>query len=118
MRDEDLKKIANKLKSQFFSYFKDDAILAVSEDKAVLPFAFLIKESKDILLLSFALDSHPSVVANFTLLSNSVKPVFIAENFYISQSGSTYFGEEADKMFAIDNLIDLEGLTAISEVVN
>lgn len=118
MQDEDLKKIVKKVKDKFFAYFKDDAILAISEDKAELPFAFLIKESKDVLLLSFALNSHPSVVANFTLLSNNVKPVFIAENFYISQSGHTHFGEEADKMFAVDNLIDLEDLDAISEVLN
>lgn len=108
--------IEKKLKN-YFCYFKNDDILVISEDKSVLPFAYIINDYNypDFLLLSLSIDyPNPIPVADITLIANKVKEVVLSEVFYISPSdGKTYFHDEAYERFELDNL-PLEDLEPIS----
>lgn len=121
MENVSLKKLQKKLKN-YFTYFKHNDILIVSNDKSELPFAYLINDDEnhpDEVLISFSVDfCNAASVAQFVLEINENSDVLVTESFYISKSGMTHWGEEAFKMFTIDNVIDLEGLAAISEVIN
>lgn len=93
-----LRAIKKDLKN-FFCYFKDDSILAISEDKIQLPFAFLILDPahpKE-LLLSLAVDYPTSVNAvSIALTAGKRGQVSLTQPFYISMTnGDTYLGTEA-----------------------
>lgn len=113
-----LKKIQKRLK-KFFTYFKHNDILVVSEDKADLPFAYVIMDEEGypgIALISYAVNfPYPVKVANFALEINGLMPVAIAESFFIAQTGNTYWGEEAEKVFEMENLIPLEEIDPLSK---
>jgi hypothetical protein len=120
MLNPHLKKAQAKLPN-FFSYFKSDDVLIISEDKASLPFACLIFEQSipDLLLLSICVDYPTSMnVAEIALVASKIYPTAITEPFYISPiDGKTYIDDEAYKKWDID-AIDLEKLPAASEQLN
>jgi hypothetical protein len=107
-----------KLLTPYFSYFKDKQILAISEDKASLPFAFLINDKNypNSLLLSIAVDYPNSItVVDLTLISSSISNILLSEAFYISPSdGKTYFGDNAYSRWDLE-MLDLNGITPESK---
>ena len=113
MDNKYLKKIKSNL-TGFFCYFKDKDILVISEDKSVMPFAYLISDEVNYpgkLLISFAIDFPFSEKAAYVALcANRVKPVVISEQFYIAQNGTTYIGKDASKYFEIDVELPLDQL--------
>lgn len=120
MKDNTLKKIQRALKN-YFTYTKDDGIIVVSLDKSELPFAYIVEDVAlpKILLISFAVDFPLcNLAANVVLEVNKIKEVVLAENFYISNSGDTFWGTEAERLFELDNFVDLESLEAASEELN
>lgn len=117
--DPILLKVKKKL-NNYFCYFKHENILVISEDKAVLPFAYLIHDKEThphFLLISLAID-YPNTynVAEITLLSNSVKRVALGEQFFISKDGTTYLGEDAHKYYSIETQLSIEDLEPTSKV--
>lgn len=120
MDNKYLRKIQKLLKN-YFCYFKHPNILVVSEDKAVLPFAYLIIDENypGKLLLSVAVDYPTSLnVAEIALISNNILPVMLSDVFYISSTnGNTYFNEDAYNRWDGET-IDLNLLTPISNVQN
>jgi hypothetical protein len=121
MKSNVLKKVEKALKN-YFTFRKSDAIIAVSLDKADLPFAHIIEDTKaypDSLLIAFDV-SFPicDVAANLVLEVNAIKNVIITENFYFSQTGEMLWGDEAFDRFKLDNFVDLESLQAASEELN
>jgi hypothetical protein len=118
MENKDLLKLQKSI-PHFFSYFKEENVLAISDNKDKLPFAFVINddEYKFHLLLSIAID-YPNAekAVELALYTNKIKPAAITESFYISQNGTTYTGDEAYKYWSIDlnyslNEIDPESNT-------
>lgn len=114
----------NKIKTslkEYFTYSKTSDIVVVSLDKTELPFAYIIEDSgyPNNLLISFAVNFPiANVVADLVLKVNKIKNVLVTENFYISNSGHTLWGQEAVERFHIDNFVDLETLEAVSEELN
>ncbi len=107
--------------TNFFSYFKDDSVLVISEDKASLPFCYaLIDDSHPRhILLSVAVDYPTSInVAEIALLSAKVGTTAITHSFYISTlSGKTYLDEEAHDQWELDG-IDMEAIVPYSSAIN
>ncbi len=117
MKRSDIKKIKESLKN-YFLFEKAPGIIVVSLDKSELPFAYLV-DTEEGLLISFAVDFIAcSIATNVALEVNKIKEVVLAENFYISNAGNTHWGEEAERLFNMDNLIDLENIQAASEELN
>lgn len=116
--------ILNKIKlalKDYFTYCKNESIIVVSLDKTELPFAYIIEDSSypGCLLIAFAVNFPlANTAAEIALKINKIKDVLITEHFYISNSGSTFWGNEALERFHIDNVIDLETLEAASEELN
>lgn len=105
MKNKDLTQV-NKLLNKYFSYYKSANVLVVSEDKAVLPFAYIIndKTHPNHLLLSIAVDyPYSERCVELALLVNSVKPVALTEQFFIAQNGTTYLGSDADKYYSLES---------------
>ena|SRR6185295_8253436 len=120
MKSNLIKKIQNNLKN-YFTYLKTDSIIIVSMSKDELPFAYIIEDENypNKLLIAFAVNFPIANIAGSLVLEvNKIKEVLITENFYISNGGMTYWGEEAVDKFHIDNIIDLESLEAASEQLN
>jgi hypothetical protein len=119
MEHKDLKKVQKKLK-QYFSYFKHDNILVISEDKTVLPFAYLIIDENNYrgyMLLSLAVDyPYSEKAVELALIANLVRPVALSEQFFIAQSGTTYIGKDAHKQFQIETELPLEDIEPLSDV--
>lgn len=117
MKRSNIKKIKESLKN-YFLFEKAPGIIVVSLDKSELPFAYLVDGDNEV-LISFAVDFMAcNIAANVVLEVNKIKEVVLAENFYISNNGDTFWGNEAEKMFEIDNNVDLEDVQAISEELN
>lgn len=119
-KNPELKKISQLIKDSFFCYFKDDNVLVVSEDKAVLPFAFLIKDSNypDFLLLSLAVDfPFCEKAVSLALQCNNIRKVTLTEQFYISQDGVTYLGDDALKYHQLET-VPLEKIETISNTLH
>lgn len=94
----------------YFTYFKENNILAISEDKSSLPFAFLIIEDeyKDLILLSISLTADPVLSADIALQASLFNEIMLIEAFYVSEvDGMTYFGNEATRQYNLENEIDL-----------
>lgn len=121
MEDGIIKKLQKKLKN-YFTYQKTSDILIVSLDKHEMPFAYVVYDNvhyPNNLLLSFSVDFPiASMAANLALDINDIKPVIISEQFFISNSGITYWAEEAEKMFEIENLLNIEDLEPESQEVH
>lgn len=117
MKDPGLVKIRSVIKSDFYCYFKHNNILTISEDKASLPFIIIVKEAD--YRVSIAVDYlSPIVVAHLILAISKVKPINLAESFYISpNTGQTYFGHEASDQWDMDNL-DISMVEPISRSLN
>lgn len=120
MKSNILKKVEKSLKN-YFLFTKNPGIIAVSLDKADLPFAHIIEDNNypDCLLVSFDV-AFPicDIAAQLVLEVNDIKKVVLTENFYFSQTGDILWGEEALERFSIDTNVDLEQLDAISEELN
>ena len=98
MNHPKLVKIQNKL-NNYFSYFKDDDILVISDDKDSLPFCYIIIASdhpKNI-LVSIAIDYPISTnVAEIIIHCGRIGDVALTHPFYISPgTGTTFFDEAA-----------------------
>lgn len=118
MRHKYLKK-AKKTLSDYYTYYKHDNILVISEDKAVLPFAYLIVDEHypENILLSTAVDyPHLNKAIDVALSVNSIKKIALTEQFFIAQNGSTYFGNDAYKYHEIESQISLEELEPFSDI--
>jgi hypothetical protein len=105
--------------TSFFTYFKDDHVLAVAEDNLSAPFMFLIVEPNHPkkVLLSIAVDySNALNVALVTLYSSDVAKTFLTYPFYISKTnGSTYIDNEAFEKWNFES-IDLEQMEPESRI--
>jgi hypothetical protein len=121
MNNPTLRKIQKKLKN-YFTYFKHDDILVISEDKADMPFAYIIRDKEnypDCVLMAFALDYCNSAgIAQIVMDISKVETIQIAESFYIAETGLTHWGQDAEKRFAMDLHFDLESLEPINETLN
>lgn len=117
MENKQLLKVQKLLKG-YFTYFKHDDILVVSEDKAVLPFAYIINDInyKDTLLISLAVDYPNSLkVADVVLTISKLINVEISEPFFINPSdGVTYFNEDAYEQWDLQS-INLDKIDPISQ---
>lgn len=118
MENSTLKKVVKTLDT-FFCYFKHDDIIAISEEKDMAPFAYVLFDDSypDNLLISLAVD-YPiaSTVAKLVLLVNKTSPLLVADNFYINQMGQTLWNEEADYAFELD-MIDLDQCEPITDIL-
>ena len=105
-----LLKIQAKLPN-FFTYFRDDNILAISEDNMQLPICFLVLEKKKVMIF-LAVDYPNSIkVAHIVLASSSIVKSYITNTFYISMTnGATYLDDEAYDRWDLEsiNLNELE----------
>lgn len=112
MQNKHLKLVKSAL-SNYFSYFKSPNILVVSEDKSVLPFAYVIVEKAhpDHLLLSLAIDyPFPDRVVDLALIVNNIKTVALADGFFVAQTGNTYLGEEAHHYYQIETEVPIKDI--------
>lgn len=112
-----LKKV-QKVLYNYYSYFKDDVVLVLSEDKSLLPFAYVLCDVAypGFILVSFAVDyPFSSKAAQIVLDINKLLPTLIMEDFYIAKNGTTFWGEEALKMYEIDSVVDLEEIEPVNE---
>lgn len=85
----------------------DKKALVVSEDLDSLPFAYVIHDKKEFdgLILCLSVDStNVHLISSLLLELFMLTPVVIGEKFYISPDGETYWSEEAEVAFALDNL--------------
>jgi hypothetical protein len=107
MQNKILTKIQKKL-NKYFTYFKDDNILVISEEKSVLPFAYLIADERypNAILISLAVDYPQSInVAEIICLTSTIYRITLTEPFYICTSdGKTYFDEEAYTKWELDTI--------------
>lgn len=112
-----LLKVQKALKN-FFTYFKEDNILVISEDKTTAPFAYIINDATHptALLLSVSIDyPHSNNVAEIALASSSVRKTQLSDCFFISSvDGSTYFEEEAFERWELESL-DLSKVEPLSK---
>lgn len=109
----DIAKAETYLSKSYYCYFKDKDILVVAEDKSVLPFLYVLVDPhyKNTLLLSFAIDfPFPSRACVIGLELSNICNIAVAEDFYISKSGSTFWGDEANKILQFDTQLPLEEL--------
>lgn len=117
MENKDLLKLQKKLKN-FFSYFKDDNILAISEDKTTLPFALVIYDEEnfpDYFLLSVATDyNNCDVAIEVALWANKIKRSVLSDPFFISQTGNTYTGDEALSQYNLEVELPLDKLKPLT----
>lgn len=116
--DPILSKIRKVIQSDFYCYFKHSNILAISEDKASLPFMIIMKEN-DHYGVSVAVDYPTGFNVAYILLHiTPVHKLNLADSFYISQhTGLTYFGTEAGDQWDMDNL-DISMAEPISKSLN
>lgn len=117
MRHRDLKTLKSKLTS-FYCYFKSDNILAVSEDKAVLPFIQIVCDSNypDHLLLSVAADYPYSERAiEVALWCSQIRSTALTEPFFISANGSTYTGQDAYNQFELEQVYPLDKMIPLTD---
>lgn len=115
-----LLKIQKLIEPYFFSYFKDSNILVISEEKQVLPFAYLIIDPnyKGIVILSLAVDyTDCNKTAELMIITSQVLKISLGKSFYISKEGSTYFNEEAYQQWTLDNEFDLNKIEPINQVL-
>lgn len=121
MENKYLKKVQKHLKG-YFSYFKHNDILVISEDKSVMPFAYIMSDEVNypgILLLSLAIDFPFSEKAvDLALKANRVLPVAISDKFFVSQMGTTYIGDDADKYYEIETQLPLQEIDPASPNVH
>jgi hypothetical protein len=107
MENKHLLKI-QKLLNNYFSYFKHDNILVISEDKAVLPFAYIIVDPgyKNTFLLSLAVDYPNSInVAQLILSVSKYYNLALSEPFFINPNdGITYFNDDAYKQWDLQSI--------------
>jgi len=105
----------------YFSYFKEDNALILSEDKASMPFIYIICDDSypDELLCSVAVDyPNPILVAEIALTASKVMKTTLSEPFYISPiDGQTYFDQEAYDKWDRDTL-DLNDLAPITTSIH
>jgi hypothetical protein len=113
---------AQKYLKHYFTYFKDDNILVVAEDKNSLPFAYVIIEDQNypnIFLLSLDVSYLQMVKAiNFTLLLNKIKEVKLVDGFFIAQTGITYIGDDAEKYRQLEFEIPLQEIDPESDTLH
>lgn len=118
MQNKYLRRVRKALPS-YFCYFKADNILVLSEDKSVLPFAYLIHDpiaNPNFLLLSLAVDyPHSERAVEVALIANTVLRVALTENFFVSQTGNTYIGQEAFKHYEIECELPLQDIEPSSK---
>lgn len=105
-----LKKVGVLLKPQF-TYFKDENLLAVSEDKTTAPYAFIISEKPGHLYLSFRID-YPFITncVQMALDIAKLSKVTQAEGFFISKLGQIHFGDDAMKYYEFEMYAPLEDI--------
>ena len=107
-----------KLITHFFTYFKSDDILAISDTKDSPPFAFVIidDEYKHHILLSLAVDyPYPDKAAEVALWCSKVKATALTDSFYVAKNGITYVGNDAHKYYELDVDVPLEAIDPISK---
>ena len=116
--DSILVSLSKELNVHFYCYFKNNKMLAISEDKASLPFAIIVKERSKY-LISLALDYPVTFnVAKICLVAPNHCGLNLAESFYISpKSGHTFFGDEAGNQWDLDTL-DISLVEPISQSLN
>lgn len=121
MENKYLKNVQKNLKG-FFCYFKAENVLVVSEDKSVMPFAYIIADElnyPDTLLLSVAVDfPFAEKVVHVALCANRIQKVALTDQFFIGQNGVTYMGEEADKYYEIETECPLEEIEPLCSNVH
>lgn len=98
----------------------DKTAITVSNDVDSLPFMYLIHNKKEfegfILCLAVDyIDAHE--IAQLALDLFMIAPVIIGEKFYISPDGATYWSDEAEVAFTLDNL-DVSKLEGPSKLWN
>lgn len=115
-----LLKIQKLLNNKYFTYFVDDNILSISEDKTLPPFVHFIMDDEynNIVVAAFAVDFPDAIVsAEVVLLANKVIEVGLGNPFYIAKNGNTYFDEEAYEMYSLDD-IQLEDWDPKSDAIH
>lgn len=120
MQNKDLKK-AIKLLNNYHCVFVHDDILTIADDDNTSPFAYIISDitHPGFLLLSLSID-YPICenAVTVALLTNTIKSVRIAEPFYISNDGITFWAEEAFEQFELEQTLELDNLEPISKAIN
>lgn len=105
----------------FFTYEKDEQILAVAIDNMSAPFIYVIcdNEYPETLLVSIAVDYPISThVAEVILACTDLSHTELTEGFYISQlNGETVFGGDAENRFDLENL-DLKDIHPLNDLKN
>lgn len=104
----------------YFSYFKSDNVLTLSEDKTSPPFAYLITnyEYPKEVLLSISVDYPTCInIADLVIKITKVSEIGLSEPFYISNSGMTHFNDDAYDQWSLDS-IDLNSMEPISQQLN
>lgn len=85
----------------------DKACIAVSNSMDELPFLYLIdnKDEFNGFIISLAVDYiNTYEILDITLSLLNISPMALGEKFYINPNGDTYWGEEAEHAFILDNL--------------
>ncbi len=117
MPNEHLLKVQEQL-PELYTYFQDDSILVISEDKEALPFMYLINDDnhKDALLMSIAVDYPTAINVGLIILAAvSVLKVIMIGPFYISQSnGKKYLNDDAQERWDMETL-ELNDINPLSK---
>lgn len=117
MENSYLKKLQKSL-PYFFTYFKADNILMVSDSNLEAPFAFVVSGSKDEpLLLSVSVDyPRNDHIVEVAITCAQIKNTVPAESFYFSKTGATHVGDDAFKYHHMDVELPIELLEPVSEL--
>jgi hypothetical protein len=117
-------KLLRKVKKAFpnyFIYFKEDNVLVLSQDKTLLPFAYIIVDEAfpHHLLISFNIEFPLATeAAEIVLKVNDIQRVKMVEEFFISSNGSTMWGDQARDHFDLESSDILEQIEPISDLPN
>lgn len=101
----------------FYSEFKSDNILSISEDKNLTPFIHVLSDENHVgcLVVSIAVD-YPicEKAVDLVLLLNSIAPVIRAESFFVNNKGEMSWGNDAYIQYELEN-IELQDLEPVSD---
>lgn len=93
-------------------------MLAISEDKTLLPFAFIVEDENfpGLFVMSIAVNyTNSEKAVELALWASKIRLTALMEPFYIAQNGVTHSGENAYKYWDIDVQLPIDLVEPISE---